>query len=395
MRASPLGELARVVSGTTPPTDNPNNWDGDVVWVTPADLGQLADPAIKSSSRRITETARAGSRLELIPPGSVVMSSRAPIGHLGIASVDLCTNQGCKSFVPGPYLDGRYLYFLLKHRMVEIRALGAGATFAEVSKSTLERFVISIPSITEQRRIAVRLTAQLAAAASLAAQVSTQADQFGILAEALLGRAFGTGDLRRLGDVATIIRGVTFDGGEVRTSAAPDLIPILRAGNINQTLTVDRDLVWVPRSRVSPDQRLRTGDIAIALSSGSRSVVGKTAVLQRPFEGAVGAFCGIVRANSRIDASYLAYWFNSAAYFAWRNGSVRGASIQNLRVSELNSVLIPVPDMPDQLRVVAELRRQVTSARMAEAAAASRTAAVLAMPAALLREAFASTANIA
>ncbi len=100
MRTAPLGELTRVVSGTTPPTDDPNNWDGDVVWITPVDLGQISDPVIKTSARLITRAAQTGSRLELVPPGSVVMSSRAPIGHIGIAGVELCTNQGARASFP-------------------------------------------------------------------------------------------------------------------------------------------------------------------------------------------------------------------------------------------------------------------------------------------------------
>ncbi len=90
------------------------------------------------------------------------MSSRAPIGHLAITDTEICTNQGCKSFVPGESVDSLYLYFLLKSRVDEIRALGSGTTFTEVSKSRLEQIIIDLPDLPTQRRIAARLKAQLA-----------------------------------------------------------------------------------------------------------------------------------------------------------------------------------------------------------------------------------------
>ena len=160
--SAPLGSITRVVSGTTPRTDDASAWNGDIVWVTPADLGQLRSGRITGSARRITASAAGTYNLETSPPGSVVMSSRAPIGHLAITDVAVVTNQGCKSFVPGPDIDGEFLYWLLRYWMDDIRALGAGATFAEVSKSTLERFEISYPPLDEQCRIAARLRDQLA-----------------------------------------------------------------------------------------------------------------------------------------------------------------------------------------------------------------------------------------
>jgi type I restriction enzyme S subunit len=118
------------------------------------------------------------------------MSSRAPIGHLGIAGVELCTNQGCKSFIPGPDIDGLYLYFLLQERMQGIRALGSGSTFAEVSKSDLERFKVTIPPIEQQRAIAARLNAQVDVIGRLSAQASMEAAALDALDSRLLAAAF-------------------------------------------------------------------------------------------------------------------------------------------------------------------------------------------------------------
>ena len=90
------------------------------------------------------------------------MSSCAPIGHVGIAGVPLCTNQGCKSFVPGPDVDSAFLYWSLKWVVPDLQALGSGATFTEVSKSHLQRFEILLPPLAEQKRIAATLNEQMA-----------------------------------------------------------------------------------------------------------------------------------------------------------------------------------------------------------------------------------------
>ncbi len=140
-----LGEVCRVIGGSTPSSNVEEYWGGDIVWVTPTDLGLLQDPIITSSERKITKKGYEGSGTELVPVGSVVLSSRAPIGHLGIAGVPLCTNQGCKSFVPSAEVDSFYLFFCLKTSVPQLKALGSGATFAEISKNKLENFPIPLP----------------------------------------------------------------------------------------------------------------------------------------------------------------------------------------------------------------------------------------------------------
>ncbi len=168
-----LGEVCKIASGATPKTTDAKFWNGDIVWVTPTDLGQLESSRICHSARSITEAGLKSCGAEMVPVGSVVMSSRAPIGHLAIAKVSLCTNQGCKSFVPGPQVNSVYLYFMLRTSVPAIRALGCGGTFVEISKTELAKFEIRVPPLPEQIEIArilslwdnaIRDTTQLIAA---------------------------------------------------------------------------------------------------------------------------------------------------------------------------------------------------------------------------------------
>ena len=93
-----------------------------------------------------------------------------------------------------------------------------------------------------------------------------------------------------LSTVAAVIRGVTFAKGDALDAACSGMVPVLRAGNIADRLVIDDDLVWVPSKRVSREQRMQSGDIAICMSSGSPTVVGKSALLTDGFDGSVGAF---------------------------------------------------------------------------------------------------------
>src|SRR6185312_2542017 len=136
----------------------------------------------------------------------------------------------------------------------------------------------------------------------------------------------------RLGEIASVIRGVTFDRNDSADSASGDTYPILRAGNISDDLATDRDLVWVPFDRVSPKQLMQVGDVAICMSSGSADVVGKTAQLRTTWTGSVGAFCALIRPKSSIvDTDYFGHVFSSPIFSFWRKRQSMGANIQNLR----------------------------------------------------------------
>lgn len=185
-----LGEVCRLVSGSTPDSNNSEYWNGDIVWITPTDLGRLTGPEIKNASRRISKLGYESCGTEIVPTGSVVLSSRAPIGHVGIASVPLCTNQGCKSFVPSNQIDSWFLYFALKRYVPELQILGSGATFTEVSKAVLKDFRISIPSLAEQRRIAAKLREQMEAVECARNAAEEQLETINHLPAALLRDAF-------------------------------------------------------------------------------------------------------------------------------------------------------------------------------------------------------------
>ena len=157
--------------------------------------------------------------------------------------------------------------------------------------------------------------------------------------------------------IARVIRGVSFDKGEAMDMRVDGCLPVLRAGNIDRELVTDRDLIWVPQERVAAEQRLKPGDIVICMSSGSPTVVGKTALLRSTWEGSVGAFCALVRPRTdRVLPEYLAFFMQTELFRTWTRQS-SGANIKNIRKTELEDFQLVLPSLEEQRRVVDLLSR--------------------------------------
>lgn len=154
-----LDEIGEICSGSTPSTNNLSYWDGDITWVTPNDLSKLNTPYLITSSKKITQQGLKSCSAQIVPIGSIILSSRAPIGYLAISLVDCCTNQGCKSFNLNPEYDSEFVYYNLKYNINKIKNLGEGTTFAEISKTALSKIQISfLENKQEQTQIATILS---------------------------------------------------------------------------------------------------------------------------------------------------------------------------------------------------------------------------------------------
>jgi type I restriction enzyme S subunit len=150
-----LDACCDVVSGATPKTGIAEFWGGEICWATPADLSGLNSQWIEDTPRKITEKGLRSCAANVLPSGSVLLSSRAPIGHVAINKIPMATNQGFKSLVPhAELIDASYLYHWLCTHRLYLESLGNGATFKEVSKSVISKVEIPLPPLAEQRRIA-------------------------------------------------------------------------------------------------------------------------------------------------------------------------------------------------------------------------------------------------
>ena len=141
-----IDNVADVYNGATPSTANEQNYGGDFVWITPKDLSDQKQKFVYQGERNISQAGYNSCSTHLLPPNTILMSSRAPIGLLSIAKAELCTNQGFKSFVPKVENITTYLYYYLQIHIKQIEQLGTGTTFKEVSREDVLRFPILKPS---------------------------------------------------------------------------------------------------------------------------------------------------------------------------------------------------------------------------------------------------------
>jgi type I restriction enzyme S subunit len=152
----PIGEVFRVVNGGTPKTGVSEYWDGTHQWITPAEMGNLPSPYLATSRRTLTdEGLRVGA--DLVPPQTIILSSRAPIGHLVINKVPMAFNQGCKGLIPSPGISSKFAYYFLLAHVPLLESLGTGATFKELSSGKLKEVLFSYPPLPEQQRIVTLL----------------------------------------------------------------------------------------------------------------------------------------------------------------------------------------------------------------------------------------------
>ena len=158
-----LGEIGQIVGGGTPKTAHSEYWDnGNIPWITPADMRNLTSKYIERGARNITKAGLTSSSAQLLPKNSILFSSRAPIGYVAIAQNEMATNQGFKSIAPFKTEMSEYLYFVLLALKPEIEKLGTGTTFKEVSGAVVGNVAIPLPPLTEQQQIVAKLDALLA-----------------------------------------------------------------------------------------------------------------------------------------------------------------------------------------------------------------------------------------
>ena len=155
-----IDELCEIVNGQTPSTKNADYWDGNIPWITPKDMSLLHGKYIGVGERSITQQGFDSCSTAMVPAGTILLTSRAPIGYLAIASRPLCTNQGFKSLiVKSPLVINEFLYYWLTTKTEYLRGIAGGSTFRELSKPQLGAVEIDLPDVhTQQHIVDVRRT---------------------------------------------------------------------------------------------------------------------------------------------------------------------------------------------------------------------------------------------
>lgn len=146
-----IGNYSQIVLGSTPNSKNPSYWDGDIKWITPA---EMTDESyyIYDTERHLTEEGLRSANLTLLPYGSVLFSTRAPIGKVGLVGSPMYCNQGFKNFICNDNLNPVYLYYTLIYKHDYLVSLGTGTTFKELSKKAVDNLEIAIPPLELQEQ---------------------------------------------------------------------------------------------------------------------------------------------------------------------------------------------------------------------------------------------------
>lgn len=347
-----LEEVCQVVGGTTPSTRVQEYWDGDIIWLSPVDLpevGVISD--VSNSIRKITIKGLQNNGLVLLPENSVVFSTRASIGKIGVVKTPLCTNQGFTNFIPSSKIDSKYLAYVLKANIPQIEKLGNTTTFKEVSRTAIKNFQIPLPPLPIQRRI-VKI---LDAADALRRKDQELLQKYDELAQAIFIDMFGDPVKNEkgfkfvmLGDCLDNIQIGPFGTQLHESDYIKNGIPVINPMHIG-------DLKIKPNYNYSiseekyyelPQYHLKENDIIL----GRRGEMGRCAIVTKN-QGK--CLCGtgslyLTVKNELLDPLFLVYVLSrKSTKIALENVSA-GTTMANLNKSIINDFKIILPNIEKQ-----------------------------------------------
>lgn len=352
-----LKDCCRVVSGGTPKTDIPEYWEGENYWVTPKDLSSLNSIYIRETAQRITDWGLKNSSAEILPVGSVLFSSRAPIGHIAITKVPMCTNQGFKSFVPGKKVDAVYLYFCLKYYTPELQALGNGATFKEVSKRVVEEYKILLPPLEIQKHIA----RVLEKADQLGKQAQQMESELNQLAQALFLEMFG--DYRKhpndcfvpLSDVADVVSGVA--KGSNLKGKKTRVVPYLRVANVQDGFLDLSEIKEIEATERDIEKYVLQPGAILMTEGGDYDKLGRGAMWSGEVEECIHQnHIFRVRLSEAYELKFFEYYLRSTmakTYFL--RCAKKTTNLASINMSQLKALPTPKEDKKKQERFVSAL----------------------------------------
>lgn len=343
----PLKFIAEIVSGGTPKADS-DNWNGDIPFITPPDLNGLDGDVVSRWERTLTKDGTSGSS---ITNDAVLLSCRAPIGHVGVVTSEVAFNQGCKSIVPQDADDLAYVAYCLVASRRALQALGRGTTFTELSTTELSNFSIPWPVCMDRRAITRYLDRETGEIDAMLAKLDELREQLIQRRLAAVDNEFscvGTSSKARLPFVADVIPGLTYSPSDIVDSGG---VVVHRAGSV-QNSRIDRsDLVRVSTS-IPAKLFIQPGDILVCTRNGSAHLVGKCAIVGISEIGETwGAFMTVLRTQ---HYRYI-YWYMQSSLFAQERKQYFTSTINQLTVGMFSRMMIPFPESHVQERIADHL----------------------------------------
>ena len=383
-RRTTIGDACQIVGGSTPKTSVPGFWGGDIAWITPDDLSSNADKYIEHGARFITESGYNSCSTQMLPAGSVIFSSRAPIGYTVIASRPICTNQGFKSFIPSSDVISDYLYWYLRFATPRIQEMGSGTTFRELSARVAKSIPLILPPISEQHSIVARIEAHLDLLEIAKGLLRRCRRNLANLQESILRSAFSQEAPHcRLSEVCEKPQ----YGWTTRSKSNGDSLQLLRITDIRGSSV---DWSSVPHCENEPPDRqkflLEPGDILVARSGAT---VGKSFLIRSAPPSVFASYLIRIRTRKCLLPEYLALFFNSTSYWDQIASARSGIAQPNVNATKLGQLKLPVPSVADQQSIVRRAEEQFLAADSTDQAVNRVLSRAAALRMCVLRDAFA------
>jgi type I restriction enzyme S subunit len=325
-----IGDLCNVVNGGTPKTGIPEYWDGSNLWITPAEMGKRLSPYVSDTERKITDLGLRDSSARMLPPDSVILSSRAPIGHLVINTEPMATNQGCKGLIPSSQLQHKFLYYYLSSIVDLLNSLGTGTTFKELSGGKLKEVTIPLPSLPEQQRIVGILDEAFEGIATAKANAEKNLQNARALFESHLNSEHA--DKAFLGDLVNI------KTGKLDANAAVE-------GGKYPFFTCSRDIFAIDTYAFDCEAILLAGNNAVG-DFNVKHYNGKFNAYQRTY---------VITVNEKKRVLYRFLYFQLLKSLKKFKAQSVGAGTKFLKLGMIKDLEIALPSLDEQQRIVSKM----------------------------------------
>ena len=355
-----ISDIGTVVGGATPSTKKPENYeDGEIAWITPKDLSTFSSRYIERGERNITEIGLKSCSTQLLPPNTVLFSSRAPIGYVAIAANEVCTNQGFKSVIPNENTDPLFLFYLLKYNKDKIEGMGSGTTFKEVSGNTMKNIVVNVPT---DKKVQEKIAAILGSIDdkieeneqinnNLEQQAQALFKSWFVEFEPFNGTMPSDWEIVPLEKIADFQNGYAFKSKALLNEPSPDCYQVFKQGHIARGggFIPDGTKSWYPKSIASKLEKfvLKKGDILMAMTDmkDNVAILGNTAVMPLDNEYIVNQRVGHLRANGYKGVTYpFIYLLTNSTDFLVDLRSRANSGVQvNLSSSEIKASQTVLP----------------------------------------------------
>lgn len=347
----PLSDVASFVNGGTPKSKVAEYWGGDVQWLTPKDMGQMEGREISETPRTITQAGLKGSSARLVPAGSVILSTRAPIGHLAMNTVPMAFNQGCRGIIPSDKLDPVYLYHFLSMSRDLLNELGSGTTFKELSATNLKSVEIPLPPLEEQQRIVEVLDEAFEGLVRARAHSEANLENTSELFRNTLAQRTNSKDFPRvlLSEVCDVR-----DGTHDTPKYVDEGVPLVTQKNIRpEGLSLENVKLISHDDHIAIHRRsnVAEGDILISMIGVNR---GMSCIVDRDDVFSIKNV-GLIKETPKLNMYFLLYFLKSADAEKYVEEATNGGAQPFVGLGKLRAFPIPLPERAVQDRIATEL----------------------------------------